>query len=128
MTTHLKRDYTLLNKYRGSLGRVQGAERKPCSLGTEGMVGFEVMEDIFVRVAAAWVCPGETLCTGVFSSTLLLLQAVLAAAPVLVPEEHSHGVCSLPVWYRHLPCAGGGIVPALSAVCQWTPRVLDDVF
>lgn len=31
MTTRLKRDYTLFSKYRGSLDRVQGAERKPSS-------------------------------------------------------------------------------------------------
>lgn len=91
-------------------------------------MAFEVMEGVFVRVAAAWACPGEPLCAGLFSSTPFLLQAVLSAAPVLVPEGRSHGVCSLPVRYRHLPCAGGGIVPALSAVCQWPPSVLEDVF
>lgn len=62
------------------------------------------------------LCVRETLCTGLFSSTPFLLQAVLSTAPVLVPEECAHRMCSLPVWYLHPP-VDGGVVPALSAVC-----------
>lgn len=72
-------------------------------------------------------CAGETLCTGLFSSTPFLLQAVLSAASVLVPEECAHGVCST-TCYLHPPCADSGVVPALSAVCQWLPSALEDVF
>lgn len=74
------------------------------------------------------LCVGETLCAGLFSPTPFLLQAMLSAAPVLVPEECAHRVCSLPVWYLHPPCADSGTVPALSAACQWPPSALEDVF
>lgn len=62
------------------------------------------------------LCVRETVFTGLFSSTPFLLQAVLSAALVLVPEECAHRVCSLPVWCLHPP-VHGGVVPALPAVC-----------
>lgn len=74
------------------------------------------------------LCVRETLCTGLFSSTPFLLQAVLSTAPVLVPEECAHRMCSLPVWYLHPP-VDGGVVPALPDVCLpalW--RMFPDTF
>lgn len=103
-------------------------EGQPGSFGTGGRVVWHFFLEWRQPGLALDLCVRETLCTGLFSSTPFLLQAVLSTAPVLVPEECAHRMCSLPVWYLHPP-VDGGVVPALPAVCLpvlW--RMFPDTF
>lgn len=63
------------------------------------------------------MCKGNCFHRSVFIYTF----PVSGCAPVLVPEECAHRVCSVPVWYLHPP-VDGGVVPAFPAPWRMFPE------